>query len=67
MTRMIIIPAALVGMETNAIVAITMMTEPSSRPAKAMRRRTFISISAAGLGLAQLPGLLRPRHGAIDR
>ncbi len=64
MTRMTSIPAALVGVETNAIAAITMMTEPSSRPAKAMRRRTFISISAAGLGLAQLPGLLRLRQGS---
>ena len=33
-------------------------------PSKSMQRRKFISISAAGLGLAQFPGLLRLRQGS---
>ena len=33
-------------------------------PSKSMQRRKFISISAAGLGLTQLPGLLRLRQGS---
>jgi len=64
MTRMTSIPAALVAALTNAITTTPMMTEPSPRPVKVMRRRTFISISAAGLGLAQVPGLWRLRQGS---
>jgi len=30
-----------------------------------MQRRKFISISAAGLGLSQVPGLLRLRQGSV--
>ena len=64
MTRMTSIPAALVAALTNATTATTTMTEPSPRPVKVMRRRTFISNSAAGLGLAQVPGLWRLRQGS---